>query len=110
MLLCGWMFYKWPPDTVNQWVGYRTRMSMKNERTWHFAQRHFSRMWLIWGGPLAGVSAAVYIPFWVGGSSADTLTITMTVLMCAQIAALFCSIIPTERALRRNFNRDGSPK
>lgn len=110
MLLFGWAFYKSAPDEINQWCGYRTRMSMKNERTWRFAQHYFSKIWLIGGGPMAGVSAAVFIPFWVGGTGVSMLSNVMLILMGVQVAVLFLSIIPTERALRRNFDKDGNPR
>lgn len=33
----GALMYKYPPKQVNNVLGYRTNMSMKNEETWKFA-------------------------------------------------------------------------
>ncbi len=33
----GALIYKYPPKQVNNVLGYRTNMSMKNEETWKFA-------------------------------------------------------------------------
>lgn len=29
-----------PPRRINSWYGYRTKRSMKNQRTWDFAQKY----------------------------------------------------------------------
>ena len=51
MVGIGLLFVKRPPRIINGAFGYRTRMSMKNEKTWRFAHQYFGRLWLLIGIP-----------------------------------------------------------
>lgn len=38
-LVGGLLFKKYPPKEINWWYGYRTKLSMKNQEQWDFAQK-----------------------------------------------------------------------
>ena len=108
MLLSGRAFSKSAPKTINSVYGYRTPMSMKNQDTWQFAHRYFGRLWYRCGLVLTPVTLAVMC---LGlGKGENTVSWLGSALCIAQLAVLLGSIAPTERALRRTFNKDGSRK
>ena len=108
MLLSGRAFSKNAPKTINSVYGYRTPMSMKNQDTWQFAHRYFGRLWYRCGLVLTPVTLAVMC---LGlGKGENTVSWLGSALCIAQLAVLLGSIAPTERALRRTFNKDGSRK
>ncbi len=53
-------------------------------------------------------SVLVMIPFW-GGSEEAVGTVGL-IVMAVQLAVLIASIFPTEKALERTFNEDGTRK
>ena len=36
--ISGFLFKKYPPKSINQWYGYRTPSSKRNQERWDFAQ------------------------------------------------------------------------
>ena len=50
----------------------------------------------------------VHIPFY--NSSKDTIGIVATIVMTVQLIVLIASIFPTEIALKKSFNDDGTRK
>lgn len=111
MLAVGAAYRLCPPEEINSFNGYRTEMSMKNARTWDFAQAYFSRLWVRMGTPALAVSAAVYLPVWLMGAGEGTLAVVLLALVGGQIVLLVVpTFILTERALGKNFDRDGNPR
>ncbi len=96
----GSMWQKNPPKKINWIYGYRSSWSMKNQATWDFAHRYVGNIWGKIGVPIAIVSIGSWIVF--GYSE-----FVMTVIMYLQLAGMMLPIIPTEVALRKNFNKDG---
>lgn len=47
LTLILYLFYRFPPKEINALYGYRTKQSSKSQRHWDFAQRFFSKYWLI---------------------------------------------------------------
>ncbi|SFI47325.1 SdpI family protein [Halpernia frigidisoli] len=41
------LFYFYKPKEINYMIGYRTKLSMKNEKNWEFAQSFFTKKWII---------------------------------------------------------------
>lgn len=39
-IFCGFILFKFPPDSINSMIGYRTPMAMKNKDTWDEAQKY----------------------------------------------------------------------
>jgi uncharacterized membrane protein len=108
MIIGGWMMEKHTPKEINGFIGYRTPRSMKNKDTWNFAHSYCGKLWWKIGWILLVPSLIANIPFY--GSSDDTIGVVGGILVAIQIAALVLSIFPTERALKKNFNADGTKK
>lgn len=108
MIGLGICFIKYTPKDINQFIGYRTSMSMKNNDTWEFSHRHCGKSWIKIGILLLIFSPVVML------FSIDKNTnyiANFGVLICViQFILLISSIIPTEMALRRNFDKDGIRK
>ena len=106
MIGFGLLFQKRPPKKINNLYGYRTRMSMKNEKTWVFAHQYAGRIWFYSG--IAGLCFSVITLFCFRHSSCfETVS---AILMIAQLILLIGVIWPTERALRRTFDSFGNLK
>ena len=93
MILCGYLMYKHTPKDINGLVGYRTAMSMKNQETWDFANNY---------------SALVCVPYFF--ISSGKATVIMCIAEVIQVVFLCWTIVPTERALKDNFDQDGNRK
>ena len=108
MLGFGRIMYKNAPKNINYIFGYRTTRSMKNDDTWQFAHEYCGRLWWRVGFIMLIATAIVHIPFY--NSSEDTIGIVAAIVMTVQVVVLMLSIIPTEMALKKTFNDDGSRK
>lgn len=106
MLGFGKLFLENSPGEINAVFGYRTSMSMKNRDTWEFAHKYCGNLWYRLGLILLPVSAAAI--FLVRGKGEGTVGMVGGVICGVQLIFLIGSIYPTERALRRNFDRDGN--
>lgn len=106
MLIIGLVWEKHPVTDINGAIGYRTARSMKNQETWNFAQRYMGKIWKKTGSALFFPSIAVnIICFFVGE---DVFAIVTAVLETVQVIVLLVSIIPIERALKKNFDENGN--
>ena len=103
MLGFGILFIRQAPKEINYLFGYRTARSMKNRDTWEFAHRHIGRTWRIAGIALAPLSALPLLAV----SGEEALGLVCTAVMTVQLIALVGSIIPTELALKRTFDKNG---
>lgn len=107
MIGLGVYISKHPPGKINGFYGYRTSMSMKNQDTWDFAQRHSAsvlRKWGMW-------SLLTLVPMGVViGCSLEVMATVSCIVLVAQIVVLLCSICPTERALKETFDSYGNRK
>lgn len=107
MLGFGTLFCRRIPDRINGVFGYRTKMSMKNDLTWAFAHQYVGRTWKRWG--LAMLALTIVGFLFLLGRDEETVYSAGGGICIAQSLALVGSIFPTERALKRHFDRDGSP-
>lgn len=108
MIVLGNYFYRHAPEEINPYSGYRTSRSMKNKDTWKFANRHFARTWRVLGWILLGPVLAAM--FTVRGKNEDAVGNFSIWLIAVQVLVLLVSIVPTELALRRTFDENGSRK
>ena len=108
MIIFGRIMYKHAPKSINGVYGYRTSMSMKNEDTWKFAHDYCGKLWYKVGLIMLIPSVLVQLPF--VKSSTDTIGIMTVVLETVQICVMIASIFPTERALRKTFDKYGNRK
>ena len=105
MLYFGRRFIKKPPKEVNAAFGYRTTMSMKSRETWEFAHHYCGKLWQICGLLLLPISFIIMLFFL--GKNIVTVSIAGGGVCAVQSAIMLCTLIPTELALRRNFDRNG---
>ena len=105
MVLFGHIFLRHPPKTVNSVYGYRTRRSMASPEAWDFAHRTCGKVWLRWGMGMAVPSVLLMLP--ALGWDVKAVAWWMLGLTILQCVALFLSMIPVERALKRNFDQYG---
>lgn len=106
MLLLGRRFLRKAPGHVNYLFGYRTNMSMKNGDTWAFAHRHFGKTWFVCGLVLLPLSIGPML--FVLGKGEDAVSLVGSIVCGVQLVPLLGSIIPTERALAKAFDKDGN--
>lgn len=106
LLLFGLHWKTHVPKDINSFYGYRTTMSMKNKDTWEFAHKYTAKVW-VWCGILSGILST--IPLFIYKDSknfeqVDIIIITFqTILICL-------TIIPTEVALKKKFDKNGLPR
>ena len=105
MIVFGRHFMHNPPKEINGSYGYRTSMSMKSRETWDFAHRYFGRLWFILGLMLLPLSAAAML--FLLGESVKAIGNSSLIIMAFQLLFLIIPIFPTERALKKNFDRFG---
>ena len=108
MIIIGIIFYNRAPKNINFIFGYRTDLSMKNEKTWKFAHHLLGKIWMITGSILLPIMC---IPmFFVIKASAGTIGILGAILASISIFPLVLSIGPVEKALEKNFDSQGREK
>ena len=105
MLSFGWRFLKKPPKHINSFYGYRTSRSMKNQQTWDFAHQVCGRLWFRWGLVLLPLSLLAMLL--VLGKDVEELGVWLMGVTVIQIVVLLGSIVPVERALKKNFDQFG---
>lgn len=108
MMLFGYLFYYKTPKRINSVYGYRTKMSRKNRHTWEFAHQYCGRVWMLVGGGMLLVS--VVCMKMVLDANVDTIGMWGGVLVMVQCVLMILSIPLTERALRKNFDKNGIKK
>jgi uncharacterized membrane protein len=108
MIGVGSYFVKKAPSKINVIFGYRTNMSMKNQDTWKFAHNYCGKLWQTLGLIMLPLSGGAM--FFVVGKEADTASIFGCILVLIQMIFLTGSIIPTEKAIRKNFDNNGNRK
>ena len=108
MLFFGWLLFRRTPKEINYTFGYRTKRSMRNEETWKFANQYFGKAWYRCGLILAPLSViAIAIVFGKGTEMVGTVGGIITMI---QMIPLVGVIIPTEIALKNNFDENGRRK
>lgn len=105
----GAYFMRHAPKKINYVFGYRTARSMKNEDTWKFAHKLIGKIWLVCGTLLL-VGGVVFFFVFASGKDENAASIASLVILGVQLLVLMCSIIPTEIALKKNFDENGNRK
>ncbi len=106
---CGWYFTRHTPGRDSA-SGYHTPMSSKNDLTNAFAHQYIGRLWWRMGLVSLPVTFLVFLILLILRLDRDTSGWIGGGLIILECVAMLVSILPTERALRRNFNPDGSPR
>lgn len=106
LIIAGRMMWKHCPKKINTVYGYRTKRSMKNMDTWRFAHNYCGKLWWKIGWFSLFPSVVVQIPFFE--RSEDVIGIVGGIICMIQVVILIASIFPTEEALKKTFNDDGT--
>lgn len=106
MIGFGLLFTKYIPKKINLVFGYRTAMSTKNKDTWDFAHKYFGKIWFVGGLVLLQVTAVAMLC--LIESSRNLVEKVGCAICIAQLVFMIGTIIPTELALHRTFDKDGN--
>lgn len=106
MICFGLRFEKNAPIEINATFGYRTTMSMKNQETWKFAHKYVGKLWKVCGWLILFISVAAM--FLVLGKDIIIVSIIGGVVCAIQIVVMICTLISTEIALKKNFDKNGN--
>ena len=93
------------PKDINPIYGYRTAMSMKNKDTWEFANKYFGRLAWKWGTIMLIASFLPMLALFF--ASEEVVSIVGSVLVTLQLIPLLGTIPIVERALKKEFDKDG---
>lgn len=108
MIGFGRAFLRKAPESINYFFGYRTKRSMQSEQTWQFAHQYCGKIWHVSGWILLVLSVVPLLV--VVGKDAGIVGTVGGILSAIQCICLAGAILPTERALRNNFDQDGNLK
>ena len=108
MIFFGWLLFRRTPKEINYVYGYRTKRSMMNEETWKFANQYFGKAWYLCG--LISVPLSVMAITLVLGKGTETVGTIGGIITMLQMIPLVGAIIPTEIALKKNFDENGRRK
>lgn len=109
MIIMGLIYFKGGyPKKINYSSGYRTKLSMRNQNTWSFAQKLCGKVWFITG--LIIVLPSVAPMLFVISSKADDIGCTGGCVAVVQILIMMLSIIPIESALKKKFPESAGEK
>ena len=108
MIGFGKYFLKTAPKEINAVFGYRTTMSMKNKDTWLFAHKYCGKIWYKVGLIMLPISFVIML--FVIGRTKDMIGMVGGIVCFVQMIPLVGTIIPTERALKMNFDENGNRK
>ena len=108
MIGFGRLFMKKAPAEINWAFGYRTTMSMKNRDTWEFAHKYIGKLWFYLG--LIFLVFSVIPLLFVLGRDVEAVGMVGIIVCFVQLVPMVGSIIPTEIALKRNFDSNGKKR
>ena len=108
MIVMGKAFMKSAPKEINYVFGYRTGMSMKNKDTWEFAHKYIGKLWFWLGWIMMPIT--VISMLFVVGRSEDAVGTVGGIVCVVELAVLIFAIVPTERALKKTFDKTGNRK
>lgn len=93
------------PEEINSVFGYRTKRSMKSIDAWKFANDYCGRLWQKIG--LILIVSTVAAQLLLLNKGKDSISIASLVIISVQAVILLITIIPTENALKKNFDDNG---
>ena len=108
MISFGLWFSIAAPKRINLIFGYRTPMSMKNADTWHFGNVFAGK--LMWRLGALLLACSLITLFVIMGDSTSIIRTAGIIIIIAHAVMIFGTVILTEVALHRNFDRHGNPK
>lgn len=106
MILAGRMMFRHCPEEINSVFGYRTKRSMKSIDAWKFANDYCGRLWQKIG--LISIVPTVAAQLLLLNKGKNAISIASLVIISVQAVILLITIIPTENALKKNFDDNGN--
>lgn len=106
MTVAGLYFRKTSPKKINHFFGYRTARSMKNKETWEFAHKYIGNLWSVLG--LALIFPSAVPMFFLIDKSEELISVFSLIICFVGMAVIIASIISTEKALKKNFDKSGN--
>ena len=92
----------------NNFCGYRTKMAMKNDDTWKFANEICGKIWWKTGWILFFLTILIFLIIIKAGNNASTFV--TTILMTIECLIIVFTIIFVEKSLKKTFDKDGNRK
>ena len=105
-LIFGIIYSNCPPKKISRYSGYRSSMSMKNNKTWAFAHKAFGRILLGLGVFFLLCALATTLLVVFDCRMAMILTIS-TIEVFVQIGSCIISCVLVEKSLKREFDENG---
>ena len=110
-IVFGWLFtHGRYPKKPNEFYGYRTTRSMKNEETWRYAQEHWGRWSWRYGWVLLILSGVIGIILWLLSRNGYTVMSYFVTWLVLESILTLGTILPVERALKDRFDEFGRRK
>lgn len=100
LLVFSLVLFFFPPKKINNFYGYRTNKTIKNEVIWHYANSFFSKHLLLYAA----------ISFFFAVILAFLNPIISWQPMAIMLLCIAVSVIKTEQVLFNNFNEEGKRK
>ena len=97
MLIIGVVFQTNPPRRMNSIYGYRTKRSLKDEKSWLFAQNYLGKTWFKMSLVLSPVT--ILLMLMVYQKLIDTIAYMTLFIVAIQVFVLLSAIFMTEKAL-----------
>ena len=108
LIVFGKLLSKQIPKEINWLFGYRTNMSMKNQDTWEFAQRRCGKLMCMCGW--VTLPATVIAMLFALGKDMKLIETVGAVACVLQLISIIPVIVFTEKALKKNFDKDGNKR
>lgn len=99
--LIGLLLMKYPPENINNSLGYRTPFAMKNNETWNEGNRFCGKMFLI--GAIVFIPFSALFRYFYSNNSVLSMKISSLGGFIIVIACILC----TEIHLRTIFDKAG---
>ena len=100
-ILTGWIMKNFSSSKPNFWLGYRSRLSMKNQKNWQFANHYAGALYMRIG--LITVFIPVVLLLILMHSSRNVIDVTGTIIMILQVLLLILPIFSVEKQLKTSF-------
>lgn len=103
----GAYFRKNAPKEINPYFGYRTKRSMRNQKTWQYAHKHCGNLWFVIGLIMLLLSYALMVVMLLTLNRDSATVGTYGSIICGiQCVVLIASSFPTEFALKKKFDTE----
>lgn len=103
-LIIGSIQYRYPPKNINNWYGYRTDTSKRNQETWDEAQR-YSALYMIKIGLYSIVIGLLISAILIFSRLPDSTRAAITIMfvIAGGMAPALLMIVNTEKHLTKKF-------